>query len=568
MSVIYPWSAVVGQEQLKLALLLCAIDPGIGGVLLRGPRGVAKTTLARALSELVPGNFVELPLGATEERVTGSLDLGGALREGKVDFAPGLLARAHEGLLYVDEVNLLPDALVDLLLDVAASGVNIVERDGVSHRHASRFVLVGTMNPDEGELRPQLTDRFGLCVSAAAELAPKVRAEIIGRRLAFDRDAQAFVAHHADAQRALVQRCVAARERVQTLPLADAAIALVSERCFAAGVEGVRADLAMLRAARAHAAWHGRREILADDIEAVAELALAHRRRERGPGEGGEPGMGPGGMGPGPGGRPADSSDRGTPRPTSGAAEGDRGALRAVPVPALEPSVLPSQLGGLAGRVRGRQRSAHARRRGALPSSSIDWFATLARERGARPLALRYRMRRPTALLIMVLDCSASMLRAGALARAKGVARALARRAAREREAVALIWFSGAQVHARRAIRGRHAVLARVFAELGAGGGTPLRGALHRALAISRQHAYGAANLELVLLTDGRTRTALCELPQLGNTIETVVVDCERTRPRLERTRAIADRLGGSYVHVDELTALNLPRTASDAARS
>ena len=153
---VYPWSAVVGQAALKQALVLCAIDPAIGGVLVQGPRGVAKTTLARALSELVSGTFVELPLGATEERITGSLDLDAALGEQRVQFAPGLLSRAHQGVLYVDEVNLLPDATVDLLLDAAATGRNVVERDGVSQIHAARFVLIGTMNPEEGELRPQL----------------------------------------------------------------------------------------------------------------------------------------------------------------------------------------------------------------------------------------------------------------------------------------------------------------------------------------------------------------------------------------------------------------------------
>src|SRR5688572_16794232 len=188
MSRVFPWSAVIGQERLKTALLLCAIDPAIGGVLIRGPRGVAKTTLARAFAELLPGRFVELPLGATEERVTGTLDLGKALAHGTVHFSPGLLARAHEGVLYVDEVNLLPDALVDLLLDAAASGRNVIERDGISHSHDARFVLLGTMNSEEGELRPQLADRFGLCADAAADLRPSERTEIALQRLEYERD--------------------------------------------------------------------------------------------------------------------------------------------------------------------------------------------------------------------------------------------------------------------------------------------------------------------------------------------------------------------------------------------
>ncbi|HEX4353492.1 MAG TPA: AAA family ATPase, partial [Polyangiales bacterium] len=269
---VYPWSAVVGQDRLKQALLLCTIDPAIGGVLVQGPRGVAKTTLARSLAELVSGSFVELPLGATEERVTGTLDLQKALRDGQVEFAPGLLARAHEGVLYVDEVNLLADALVDLLLDAAASGRNIVERDGVSHSHAARLVLIGTMNPEEGSLRPQLIDRFGLSVRADEEIAPPERIEIVTRRLEFDRDPERFRARFVELQRALIERCLRARSLATEIPLAGAALEAVSRRCHGAGVEGVRADLAMLRAARAHAAWFGRNEITVEDVDAVAEL--------------------------------------------------------------------------------------------------------------------------------------------------------------------------------------------------------------------------------------------------------------------------------------------------------
>jgi magnesium chelatase subunit I len=301
MTPVFPFSAVIGQDSLKLALLLNAIDPALGGVLVTGPRGVAKTTLARALAELVPGRFVELPLAATEERVAGTLDLSAALGEGRVEFSPGLLARAHDGVLYVDEVNLLPDPLVDLLLDAAASGRNVVERDAVSHVHPARFVLIGTMNPEEGELRPQLIDRFGLVATAEGSIEPALRVEIVRRRLEFDRDPEAFVARFAGAQRELIERCARARERAATLPLTDATLQRVTERCHAAGVEGVRADLAMLRAARAHAAWHKREEIGESDIEAVAELALAHRRRGagRGPGGGAQGGGAGGGRGAG-----------------------------------------------------------------------------------------------------------------------------------------------------------------------------------------------------------------------------------------------------------------------------
>ncbi len=280
----FPLAAVVGADDLKLALCLTAIDPKIGGVLIEGPRGMAKSTLARGLADLlgdVP--FVTLPLGATEERLVGTLDLDAALGQGQARFSPGVLAHADGGVLYVDEVNLLPDPLVDLLLDVAASGTNRIERDGISHQHAARFVLIGTMNPEEGELRAQLLDRFGLNVALEGLPAPDARQQIIRRRLAFDSDPQAFRAQWAAEQAALRERCRAAAERLASIALDDRALAWITERCFAAGVDGLRADLVWLRAARAHAAWRGNTVIEEADIEAVAEFALRHRRRTDAP---------------------------------------------------------------------------------------------------------------------------------------------------------------------------------------------------------------------------------------------------------------------------------------------
>jgi magnesium chelatase subunit I len=275
----YPLAAVVGAERLKLALCIAAIDPGIGGVLIEGPRGMAKSTLARGLADLLEqAPFVTLPLGASEDRVVGSLNLDAVLSQGKIRFAPGLLAKADGGVLYVDEVNLLPDPLVDLLLDVAASGVNRVERDGVSHEHSARFVLIGTMNPEEGELRPQLLDRFGLNVALDARPDPTQRREIITRRLAFDADPAGFVARWAEAQALLSQRCQQARSRLASIPLDDLALEAITQACYQAAVDGLRADLVWLRAARAHAAWRNAPGIELEDIEAVAEFALRHRR--------------------------------------------------------------------------------------------------------------------------------------------------------------------------------------------------------------------------------------------------------------------------------------------------
>lgn len=282
MPVPFPFAAIAGQPQLRQALLLAAVDPALGGVLIEGPRGTAKTTAARALAELLPGApFVTLPLGASLESLVGTLDLGHALAGHELKFAPGLLARAHGGVLYVDEINLLPDALIDSLLDAAASGVNVVERDGISHRHAARFVLVGTMNPEEGTLRPQLLDRFGLCVRLRNLQNAAERQAIVRARLAFDADPQGFRAAHADEEAALAAALVRARSLVAdaaTLPYGDAVHEAVGALCIAAGVDGLRADLVMLRSARALAAWEGATSITDDHVQRVAEAVLLHRR--------------------------------------------------------------------------------------------------------------------------------------------------------------------------------------------------------------------------------------------------------------------------------------------------
>ncbi|WP_454254850.1 ATP-binding protein [Pseudomonas sp. Marseille-Q8238] len=277
----FPLAAVVGADDLKLALCLVATDPAIGGVLIEGPRGMAKSTLARGLAELLPsGQFITLPLGASEERIVGTLDLDAALGQGRAQFSPGLLSKADGGVLYVDEVNLLPDHLVDLLLDAAASGINHIERDGISHRHTARFILIGTMNSEEGELRPQLLDRFGLNLALDGQPQPEQRAEIVRRRLAFDSDPQAFLQHWHSEQDALRQRCQTARERLAAIALDGPALDLITQRCFSAGVDGLRADLVWLRAARAHAAWRGADSIEPEDIDAVAHFVLRHRQRQ------------------------------------------------------------------------------------------------------------------------------------------------------------------------------------------------------------------------------------------------------------------------------------------------
>jgi magnesium chelatase subunit D len=322
----YPFAGIVGMADLKLALLLNAVSPAIGGVLVRGEKGTAKSTMVRGLAALlppvrvVPGcpyscdpaapdpgcpagphdgphdgpydgpydgtasqerpvTLAELPVGATEDRLAGSLDIERVLTAGTTAFQPGLLASAHRGVLYVDEVNLLHDHLVDLLLDAAALGVNYVEREGISVRHASRFLLVGTMNPEEGELRPQLLDRFGLTVQATASQDPAERAEVVRRRLAFEADPAGFVTRFSADTAALASQVAAARGRLPQVVLPDAALRQICSVCGAFGVDGMRADLVTARTAIALAAWAGRDVVTEEDIRTAARLALPHRRR-------------------------------------------------------------------------------------------------------------------------------------------------------------------------------------------------------------------------------------------------------------------------------------------------
>lgn len=310
----YPFTAIVGSEDLKLALILNAVSPRVGGVLVRGEKGTAKSTIVRALAALLPAvevvdgcrfscdpaapdpecpdgpheagtgavrpaHLVELPVGASEDRLAGSLDIERALTEGVKAFEPGLLAAAHRGVLYVDEVNLLHDHLVDLLLDAAALGTCYVEREGVSVRHAARFLLVGTMNPEEGELRPQLLDRFGLTVEVRASREPSQRAEVVRRRLAFDAEPAGFATRWSGQERALAARIAEARARVASVVLPDSALRQIATVCAAFEVDGLRADLVTANAAIAHAAWRGRTAVTADDVREAARLALPHRRR-------------------------------------------------------------------------------------------------------------------------------------------------------------------------------------------------------------------------------------------------------------------------------------------------
>jgi len=321
---VYPFAAIVGQDKVKRALILNIIDPTIGGVLIRGEKGTAKTTAVRGLADILPvievvegcpfqlpnrdngsvcGNcvghpcldhnppdepptmrkrkisVVELPLGATEDRLVGTLNLEHALKTGEKKFEPGVLAQAHRGILYVDEVNLLDDHLVDVLLDSAAMGMNTVEREGVSFVHPARFTLVGTMNPEEGELRPQLLDRFGLCVNIEGIRDPQSRVEIMARRLRFDENPAQFADEWYAESAEVAARIQLAQTQCARVTARKSTLELIASACVKLGVDGHRADIMTLKTSRAIAAYEGRTEVTHQDVAAAAELALPHRVR-------------------------------------------------------------------------------------------------------------------------------------------------------------------------------------------------------------------------------------------------------------------------------------------------
>jgi magnesium chelatase subunit D len=593
-----PLCAIVGQDALVEALLITAVAPDVGGVLIRGERGTAKSTAVRALAPLLPpvravkgqpfafapgelgpagpipahapsaprpAPLVEVPLGATLDRLVGALDLGRALN-GEHAFEPGLLARAHQGILYVDEVNLLPDHLVDALLDAAASGVARVERDAVSVEHAARFLLVGTMNVEEGDLRPQLLDRFGLGVEVQTPADPAMRAEIVRRRLAFERDPAGFLARWGPQEDALAARVAAGRERLPSVRLPERELLRITGACARLGVDGARGDLVCARAARALAALDGADTVDEEHVRRAAPLALAHRRRRdplEGHGAGGdeldraldgpEPPDGPPGGGddgapappaPTPGGgasgrrdtapRPepapaARREDPAGPRPDGPRPNGRRPDGRprvrpdlAAPAGERHDPPAPAGLPRDALRVAAPGHGPHGRRargagagagtidsRPAVEAGDLAIVATLrARLTGADPGAVREHVRagREGALLCLVVDASGSMGAQRRLARVKGALLKLLRDAHARRDRVAILAFrkGGAQLIVAPGAPLERA--ARAVRALPTGGRTPLAAGLAAAESLVRREAQREPNRRAIaiVLTDGR----------------------------------------------------------------
>ncbi|MGW4887904.1 putative cobaltochelatase [Streptomyces murinus] len=644
----FPFTAVVGQDDLRLALLLNAVSPAVGGVLVRGEKGTAKSTAVRALSALLPAvavvpgcrfscdpgapdpgcpdgphevgpggeraaRMVELPVGASEDRLVGALDIERALAEGVKAFEPGLLADAHRGILYVDEVNLLHDHLVDLLLDAAAMGASYVEREGVSVRHASKFLLVGTMNPEEGELRPQLLDRFGLTVEVAASREPDQRVEVVRRRLAYDDDPAAFAARWAGEEAAVRQRIVAARELLPQVRLGDAALRQIAATCAAFEVDGMRADIVMARTATALAAWAGRTDVLAEDVRQAALLALPHRRRrnpfdapgldedkldetlEQSAGRDGDGDDDP--DGPGGGGRPAPESgpegggdtaarpeagEGGKPQPT-GAGAGEQAPVRAAEPFRTKVLSVPGIGEGAAGR-RSRARTEHGRTTGARrPQGALTKLHLAATVRAAAPyqrargrsgpgLVIRRddlrqarREGREGNLVLFVVDASGSMAARQRMGAVKGAVLSLLLDAYQRRDKVGLVTFRGSGADVALPPTSSVDAAAVRLESLPTGGRTPLAAGLlkaHEVLRVERLRDPARRAL-LVVVTDGRATGGPEPVALAGRAarlfaaeqVASVVVDCESGPVRLGLAGQLAGELAGTAVTLDELRA-------------
>jgi magnesium chelatase subunit D len=587
------------MDDLRLALLLNAVSPAVGGVLVRGEKGTAKSTAVRALSALMPeiavvpgcrfscdpaaadpacpdgphktgtaaarpARMVELPVGASEDRLVGALDIERALAEGVKAFEPGLLAAAHRGVLYVDEVNLLHDHLVDLLLDAAAMGASYVEREGVSVRHASRFLLVGTMNPEEGELRPQLLDRFGLTVEVAASRETDERVEVVRRRLAYDEDPAAFATRWAMDEDALRERIARARALLPSVRLGDPALRQIAATCAAFEVDGMRADIVMARTATALAAWAARTEVIAEDVRQAALLALPHRRRRnpfdapgldeekldetleqhRGEGEDDDPEPDPDGPDGG-GQRPPGDDDQGGPsvpgprdgepaddrETASGASggkgeqvEGDKAAASATEPFKVRRLDVPGLGEGAAGRrsrartAQGRTTGAH-RPRGALGklhlAATIQAAAPHQRARGRRgpglvvrkdDLRQSVREGREGNLVLFVVDASGSMAARQRMSAVKGAVLSLLMDAYQRRDKVGLITFRGTGAELALPPTSSVEAGAARLEKLPTGGRTPLAAGLLKARDVLRvERLRDAARRPLLLVvTDGR----------------------------------------------------------------
>ncbi|MET8846943.1 putative cobaltochelatase [Amycolatopsis sp. NPDC004625] len=633
----YPFTAVVGLPDLRLALVLSSISPAVGGVLVRGEKGTAKSTMVRALAGLLPGvdvvdgcrfscdpaapdplcpdgphdgakahrrpaKLVELPVGAAEDRVIGSLHLERALAEGVTDFQPGLLAAAHRGLLYVDEVNLLHDHLVDTLLDAAAMGRATVEREGVSVSHAARFVLIGTMNPEEGELRPQLLDRFGLTVEVASSRDPEQRVEVVRRRLAYEADPDAFAAQYADEDAQLAADIEAAQRLLPAVKLPDEALRQIAEICASFEVDGMRADIVTARAAVAHAAWAGRDEVTTDDVRVAARLALPHRRRRNpfdAPGiseeqleqalQDAQPDPGPEDDGPGSGSTPPEAPEPPQSSENAPQAEPNQSGGQQKTVGAGETfKARVFRVKGMGEGERGRRSRAitdSGRTIGVQPASvhegrphlvaTVKAAAPHQKARGRdgaglklRPEDVRYALRegREGNLVLFCVDASGSMGAKARMREVKSAVLSLLLDAYQRRDKVGLVTFRGAAAELALPPTISVDAAASRLEGLPTGGRTPLAEGLLEAARVLRVEEIRDPRRRplLVVVTDGRATSGPDAVARaqaaagLLAGVTTIVMDCESGKMRLGLAADLAARLGAEHVPLADVAAESL----------
>lgn len=581
----FPFSAVAGQDHFKLALILSAINPLIGGVLVSGPRGSAKSTLARGIAGILPQHdngldaaFTTLPLGASEERLLGTLDLQQVLNDKKVAFHPGLLSKAHGGVLYVDEVNLLADNLVDQLLDVAASGVNRVERDGISHEHEARFLLVGTMNPDEGELRPQLQDRFGLMVQLTNQYTLEERMQIVQLRETFDSNPAAFCDAFRFKQKNLKQSIQVARKQLAKVECNEAIRMEIAQRCHLARVDGVRADIVWVRAAMAHSVWRGSASVTLQDVEKVEELVLAHRRQTPPPSgpakkdsESHQENNPPNNNGSSSSSsrRPADSQRAASRASTDGSnqerKEGDWGAMDAQPFisetvakKSLETLFKPSKIseihafGAYDKKGGGKEKGfsvGHQKLNTKRQGRTVDWFATVINSPHQwAPKTLHYQPAKLSRAMLhfILLDTSASTMGKAFLKRGKEAIIAIAQQAYLRREQIAILGFGNNQIVSLLPKMRAPKELATQLKTIHAGGGTPLTEAIRKASEqlLQWQRTQPELQSHVYLVTDGRS-----SLEDLSTRFSSPcsVLDTEVIPVKRGRAEQLALSLGAHY---------------------
>ncbi len=647
---VYPFSVIVGQENMKKALLLNAINTKIGGVLLRGQKGTAKSIAVRALAQLLPQievvsdcpflcephcvdelcdtcahkmangeklgvarkqvPVVELPIGATEDRVVGTLDIEKAIKLGEKHFEPGLLAAANRGILYIDEVNLLDDHLVDVLLDAAAMGVNFVEREGISFSHPAQFILVGTMNPEEGELRPQLLDRFGLAVEVKGIPEQEARAEVVRRRIAFERDPVSFAAVCEDEQEKLRQQVMEAKKLLPEVQLSEEMLKLITQICIDFAVDGHRADIVIHKTATTIAAYHGRTEVNEEDVREASELALLHRRRRQ-PFE--EPELNQQQLEesiqrwhqnqenqpqdeqeekqPSPPDDPPPHNDTDDP-PDDREEPGREQVFEADPPYQVRPLITPvldqvSRSGS--GR---RSKSVTASKSGRyvdniIPQGKVTDLAFDATLRAAAPFQARRRKEASTQnalliegydlrekvrekkignLIMFVLDASGSMAAEERMVATKGAVLSLLLDAYQRRDRVGMVVFRGEKAELVLPPTNNVELAQKYLTQLPTGGRTPLAHGLKLSLEIIKEQRWRDKHAIplLVLVSDGRANVGLTggdpveEAKRMAQEIKaanirSIAIDTEQSFVTFRLMRQICTELGGTYLRLEEL---------------